>query len=457
MCSSRDDIQVALDNFEAAFEAVASLTLDALTITEKKNVLVRLEAHRRRLPATEHPLINGLAAEGAPEALGGTSLAEVLTTSLRISKDEAKRRIVDAAELGPRIAFSGEPLEPVRPNIAKLQADGQIGAEHLKILRKFFKGLPDSVDVVTRDHAESHLAQVASELGPTELGKAADRMAYLLDQDGPEPTDADRARRRFLFVGKQQRDGMTPVRGLLDPETAATLEPVFAKWAAPGMCNPDDERPCVDGEPTPDAEKGDLRSPRQRNHDALKALARSALASGRLGQHNGLPVSIGVSARLEDLEAKSGHALTAGGTLLPMSDVIRMASHAYHYLLIFGKHTRVPLFFGRTRRVASPGQRIVLLSRDRGCTFPGCTVPGYGCQAHHGKRGWAKGGRTNIDEEVLACGPHNRLVEKGGWKTRIRKDGRVEWIPPPNLDHGQARVNDYHHPENYLLPKDDGE
>ena len=30
--------------------------------------------------------------------------------------------------------------------------------------------------------------------------------------------------------------------------------------------------------------------------------------------------------------------------------------------------------------------------------------------------------------------------------TRKRKDGRTEWIPPPNLDTGQARVNNYHHP-----------
>jgi hypothetical protein len=50
--------------------------------------------------------------------------------------------------------------------------------------------------------------------------------------------------------------------------------------------------------------------------------------------------------------------------------------------------------------------------------------------------------------------PDNRLVEEGGWQTRKRKDGRTEWIPPPHLDNGQARVNDYHHPERYLSPED---
>jgi hypothetical protein len=113
------------------------------------------------------------------------------------------------------------------------------------------------------------------------------------------------------------------------------------------------------------------------------------------------------------------------------------------------------LYLGRTKRFASAGQRIVLHARDRGCTFPGCTVPGYGCQAHHGERDWADGGLTDITDEVLACPPHNRLVKKGGWRTRKRKDGRTEWIPPPHLDSGQARVNNYHHPQKYLLPEED--
>src|SRR4029077_11706370 len=34
---------------------------------------------------------------------------------------------------------------------------------------------------------------------------------------------------------------------------------------------------------------------------------------------------------------------------------------------------------------------------------------------------------------------------------------RTEWIPPPHLDSGHSRVNDYHHPENYLRPDDEDE
>ena len=138
-----------------------------------------------------------------------------------------------------------------------------------------------------------------------------------------------------------------------------------------------------------------------------------------------------------------------------MSDVIRLASHSHHYLVVFDKHTNEPLYLGRSKRIASVAQRIVRHAQDRGCTFPGCTVRGYGCQVHHAALDWAHGGQTNITDECLACGPHNRLVKPGGWTTRKRKDGRTEWIPPPHLDTGQSRVNDYHHPENYLLPDED--
>jgi hypothetical protein len=103
--------------------------------------------------------------------------------------------------------------------------------------------------------------------------------------------------------------------------------------------------------------------------------------------------------------------------------------------------------------LASAGQRIVLHSRDRGCTKPGCTVSGYDSQVHH-IRGWAKNdGQTNVDEEVLACGADNRLAEDGS-TVRIRR-GIVEWIPPPELDTGQAHINYYHHPHRLLAPDDD--
>jgi Domain of unknown function (DUF222) len=191
------------------------------------------------------------------------------------------------------------------------------------------------------------------------------------------------------------------------------------------------------------------------SHSA-KTASRAVLTSGQLGQLSGLPVTVIVSTTLQELESGCGRAVTATGSLLPMSTVIRMASHAYHYLTIFDKHTGRALHLGRTRRIASADQRIVLHARDRGCTRPGCTVAGVHCQVHHAVRDWADDGQTNVDDLTLACPQDNRMVKPGGWRTRKREDGRTEWIPPPHLDSGQSRVNDYHHPENYLLP-DEGD
>jgi hypothetical protein len=279
-------------------------------------------------------------------------------------------------------------------------------------------------------------------------------LALLLNQDGELPDDAERARKRYFTIDKQGPGGMSRCHGLLDPHTAATLEAVLAKQAAPGMCNPEDPTPCVDGDPTAAQAHADTRSQGQRNHDALTAMGRSVLASGELGQHNGLPATIIITAALQDLEAAAGVGVTAGGTLVPIGEVIRLASQAHHWLVVFDKHTRQPLYCGRAKRFATPGQRIVLQALEGGCTKPGCTCPGYRAQVHH-LTSWAAGGATNITNLTLACGPDNREVEEQGWITRKRQDNRTEWIPPPHLDTGQTRVNDYHQPQNYLVAPDD--
>jgi Domain of unknown function (DUF222)/HNH endonuclease len=176
------------------------------------------------------------------------------------------------------------------------------------------------------------------------------------------------------------------------------------------------------------------------------------LASGNLGQHNGLPASIVVTTTLADLEAAAGTALTGGGSMVPMSDVIRLARHAHHYLAVFDKGK--PLALYHSKRLASPGQRIVLYAKDRGCSAPGCGVGGYYCEVHH-VTDYAQCGTTDIDNLTFACGPHHRMLRPGGWATRNRANGDTEWIPPPHLDRGQRRTNTFHHPERMLHELDD--
>ena len=310
--------------------------------------------------------------------------------------------------------------------------------------------LPDFVDIETRAHAEAQLARLAGEHRPDELAKLADKLTDCLNPDG-DFTDVDRAQRRSLTIGRQDIDGMSPISGWLNPEARATIDAVFAKLAAPGMCNADDDEPCLSGTPSQAAIQADTRSLGQRHHDALLAAARALLASGELGQHNGLPASIIVTTTLQELEAGAGRGLTGGGTLLPMSDVIRLGSHAHHYLAIFDNGKALALY--HTKRLASPAQRIVLYARDRGCTFPGCTVPAYRCEVHHDDP-YATNPVTDVDHLSLACSANHPLAEQG-WKTRKNAHGHTEWLPPAHLDRGQPRTNTYHHPEKLLRQDDD--
>ncbi len=96
---------------------------------------------------------------------------------------------------------------------------------------------------------------------------------------------------------------------------------------------------------------------------------------------------------------------------------------------MFDKDTNQALSCRRSTRIAPTAHRITLLAGDHGCTTPGCPVPGYGTQLHH-TTGWATGGHTNIDQEVLACDGDNHLAEHG-WTVTITPGG-VQWIHPPN-------------------------
>src|SRR5271166_4795025 len=445
----REAIAAAFDVLDAAVDGVGGLNFDALGTREWLALLERCESVRRRLPVPEHQLINNLAHQATAEELGA-KLPEAIAERILISRAEASRRVEEAADLGPRRALTGEPLAPTLADAAAAQKAGKLGAGQIKVIRRFYRQLPGWVDAASRDKAEADPAEQGTYYGPEQLAGLADTISDCLNPDG-NFRDEDRARRRGLTLGKQQPDGMSELRAMITPELRGTAEAILAKLAAPGMCNPEDDDPVVDGAPSEEAIQRDTRSASQRNHDGLLAALRALLASGKLGQHNGLPASIIVTTTLAELEAAAGRGLTGGGTILPMSDVIRLARHARHYLAIFDKGKALALY--HTKRLASPAQRIVLYAKDRGCTAPGCTVPGYYTEVHH-VTPWAKTHTTDINDLALGCGGHHPLAEQG-WTTRKNQHGDTEWIPPPHLDYGQPRTNTFHHPEKLL--RDDEE
>ena len=141
--SSRDEIQADLNSLRAAVSRVVGHSYDALTTPERLALLEGLERETRRLRAPGHELINQIAERAGPQELGGP-LPHALADRLRITRGEARRRVAEAADLGPRRALTGEPLPPVLTGTAAAQRAGTIGAGHVRVIRRFLHQLPNS-------------------------------------------------------------------------------------------------------------------------------------------------------------------------------------------------------------------------------------------------------------------------------------------------------------------------
>lgn len=81
-----------------------------------------------------------------------------------------------------------------------------------------------------------------------------------------------------------------------------------------------------------------------------------------------------------------------------------------------------PLNVGRKVRTITTAINRALWSRDRGCAFPGCSHTRF-VDAHHIKH-WADGGETSVDNLVLLCSSHHKLVHEGGYS--VMRDHRQE-------------------------------
>ncbi|CAM5738467.1 hypothetical protein MAUB1S_01023 [Mycolicibacterium aubagnense] len=448
-------IEQAYADYEADAARIASLDYSRLSVPELLELQSRRERSRCAAEAVDHRILAALVAQTGPKEIGAKNWPDVLRICLHIGAKEARRRVRDMEHLGPRTGLTGEPLPPRWEEAARAQADGAINTDHVDVIANFMANLPNWVDPATTVQAEQTLVARARHQTPEELRAAANKLLYELDQDGPEPDDTERDRKRGISHGKQRQDGTSEVSGTLTPEARGYWDAIYDKYAAPGTCNPADEVPCISGTPTAEQIAGDTRTLAQRQHDAQMWVARMALTSGMMGEHNGLPVTVIATATVTDLERGAGVAVTHTGTKLPIRDLIRMAGQgAHHYLTVFNQHSSIPLYLARARRTASPGQRLALFAAHLGCTRPNCTAPASRSQAHH-LIPWKHGGGTDITNLTLACGCDNRLADTGGWSTTMGPHGRTQWTPPPLLDVGQPRTNQYHHPTLYPPESDD--
>lgn len=86
----------------------------------------------------------------------------------------------------------------------------------------------------------------------------------------------------------------------------------------------------------------------------------------------------------------------------------------------------LPVSSGRRRRTVPAAMRRLLEARDdRTCRWPGCENRRR-LQAHH-RRHWAHGGETSLDNLVLLCWHHHRLVHEGGYGIEDGPSGELRF------------------------------
>ena len=262
--------------------------------------------------------------------------------------------------------------------------------------------------------------------------------------------ERERHNSRTLSVFPDE-EGMYVVTGLLDPEVGALL--MRAIEAASDALYRKRERVSDPAHAIdPDREAA------RRRADAVGLLAERALAAGFGDQGESeesetsaeTPISGTRTERLQvvlhvepetlSAEEEPGRSELEDGTRVSAETSRRLSCDAGVVRVIWAPDGSI-LNVGRRTRTIPPSLRRALEVRDRGCRFPGCGL--RFTDAHHVVH-WADGGETSLENTVLLCRHHHRLVHEEGWcvewwgrdrmaafrdpRGSVHVDGR--WRPP---------------------------
>jgi hypothetical protein len=199
--------------------------------------------------------------------------------------------------------------------------------------------------------------------------------------------------------------------------------PVLNAYAAP--------RPALDGAP-------DLRDADARYAEAFVQVCRAAAADPNAPRRNGEPPHVNVTISLAALRGELGQlpGLLDHGAVLSAEATRLLACDAKIIPIVLGSAGQ-PLDVGRATRLWPAAIRRAIEARDRGCAMPGCERPPSWCQAHHIRYWLEHLGATCVENGVLLCDAHHRIVHRDGWHIELR-DNRPWFIPPSWIDPRQT-------------------
>jgi hypothetical protein len=286
------------------------------------------------------------------------------------------------------------------PQTEKALADGDISYRHVTLIAETAGQLSEKFDA----EAETILVDVSKEVCPWRLQRAIWNLKHCLDAEGVLSAANKANSRRFLHLS-QTFDGVYRIDGWLDAEGGATLNTALDSVMGPWR-------------------EGDDRSATQRRADAAVEMARRLLDGGQLPAVAGQKPHLAVNVDMATLskEPCSMAAELEWSQPIPADTARRLACDAVITPIIDGEADR-------TSRVIPGATRRALIARDKGCRFPGCDCPAAWTDAHHIKH-WADGGATTLENLILLCRRHHRLVHEEGWTLEMDQSRDLVAIPP---------------------------
>jgi 5-methylcytosine-specific restriction protein A len=340
---------------------------------------------------------------------------------LRCTSVEARRLVAAATSVFPT-SLSGELLEPRLPATATALGGWEIDRAHAEVIQRALDSdAAGRLEPAVWSEVETMLADLARLHRPDELAKLAAALIEQLDQDGPPPDDTDQLVNE-LHVSKSRTGGGGRIKGQLDASTYDVV--VRAIRAAMTPANSTD--PSGLGRDT---------SLGQRQAEALGAICEHALDDSYLPAEGGERPHMTAILNFETLRSQARGAELEFGGYTTAGELRRMLCDAKITPVVLGGDGQ-PLDVGREKRCVTPAQRKAIAARDGGCAHPGCDRTPRWCEVHHIKH-WLHGGRTDINNLVMLCREHHRILHDSYWSVRIR-DGQPEFIPPRWADFSQT-------------------
>lgn len=174
--------------------------------------------------------------------------------------------------------------------------------------------------------------------------------------------------------------------------------------------------------------------------DMRRADALYAMASARIADdHDPDRSTVVVHADIDALEGRGGSCRIEDGAAIHAETALRLSCDSRLEIHLHNEIGDV-VGVGRAQRTPTPWMERALRDRDRGCAFGGCEAKRF-LHAHHIEH-WSRGGRTDLDNLVLVCAFHHKLLHEYGWNVELGPSGVARWLKPGGRHYEPGRASD---------------